>query len=54
MAAGQWFWIIFVLCAIFGGFSLYGNPDRRWFGGGIVVFILIGLIGWSQFGPPLK
>lgn len=53
MSAGHWFWIIYVICAIFGGFTLWG-ADRRFFGGGLVIFILIGLLGWGMFGPPLK
>ena len=54
MSAGNWFWVLYVIVALFGGYSLYGMGDRRYFGGGIVVFVLIGLLGWSQFGPPLR
>lgn len=53
MSAGIWFWIIYVICALFGGW-LGINGDRRWFAGGIIIFILVGLLGWSQFGPPIK
>lgn len=53
MGAGIWFWIIFVICALFGGWSLRGQPPHFW-GGGLVLFILIGLLGWGVFGPPIR
>ena len=55
MSAGIWFWIIYVLCAVFGGyFGFTAGGDRRYLGGGLIVFILIGLLGWGIFGSPLK
>lgn len=55
MSAGQWFWIIYVVIGIFGGFFGAGYAgDRRWFVGGLVAFVLIGLLGWGVFGPPIR
>lgn len=53
MAAGAWFWIIYIVCGILGGFFGW-STDRRYFGGGVIVFVLIGLLGWHTFGSPLK
>ncbi len=55
MPAGIWFWIIYIIVGILGGFfGCYSGCDRRWFGGGIVVYILLGLLGWGVFGPPIR
>jgi hypothetical protein len=54
---GLLFWIIYVVCLVlwlvadFGGvFGGYG----RFAGGGVVDFILIGLLGWGIFGAPIQ
>ncbi len=52
MSAGIWFWIIYVIVGIFGCYA-GASWDRRWIGGGLIVFILIGLLGWGVFGPPI-
>lgn len=52
MAAGIWFWIIFVICLLFGVYFTYTNVHAL--GGGIVVFVLLGLLGWKVFGPPIQ
>lgn len=56
MPAGLWFWIIYVICVVFGVYFDWpqGNTNFRPLGGRIVVFILLGLLGWAVFGPPLK
>ncbi len=56
MPAGTWFWLIFVMCMIFG---LWGsNPWRPAgpigaFGSLVVIFILLGLLGYHDFGSPV-
>lgn len=56
MAAGIWFWIIYVIIGICGGFYGYRSPDtnRTWIGGSFIVYVLIGLLGWGVFGPPIR
>lgn len=55
MSAGIWFWLIYVLVGLFGGYWSFANPnDRRYFGGGLVLYALIGLLGWGVFGSPLR
>jgi len=54
MTAGNWFWIIYVILGLFGGFLGFQANDRRWVWGGVVVFVLIGLLGWMVAGPPIK
>jgi hypothetical protein len=57
MPKGLLFWIIYVVCLVlwlvadFGGvFGGYGHLA----GGGVVDFILIGLLGWGVFGAPIQ
>jgi hypothetical protein len=46
MSAGNWFWIIYVVILICGGcFGFSNGADRRWWGGGFVVAVLLGLLG---------
>lgn len=57
MTLSAWFWIVFVLWLLFGG-GWYWAPEtnRRYFGigGGVVLAVLLGLLGWGAFGAPLK
>lgn len=53
MEKGLLFWIIWVLCFLFGG-AWYWAPDRlgrvgSW-GGGILVLIMLFILGWHNFG----
>lgn len=52
MSAGIWFWIIFVISIIFGFWSVW--PFERKSGIYLVVYILIGLLGWRVFGPVVQ
>jgi len=58
MAAGIWFWILFVITLIFGlwGMNPWRPAGTPWapFGGWLVLFILIGILGWGVFGPPIR
>jgi len=50
---GLLFWIIYVVCVIFG---LYAGkaipPDGRWnwYGSNLIVWVLLFLLGWHCFG----
>jgi len=55
MPAGLWFWLIYVICVVFGGWSVWpSDSNYRPLGSWLVVFILLGLLGWGVFGSPLK
>jgi peptidoglycan/LPS O-acetylase OafA/YrhL len=57
MSAGVWFWLILVISVIFGGFGWFGPAERRawgWAGFGLVALILIALLGYRVFGPPVQ
>jgi tellurite resistance protein TehA-like permease len=55
MGAGLWFWLIYVICVLFGLWADWPNDNNyRPLGSRVVVFVLLGLLGWSVFGPPLK
>ncbi len=53
MTAGQWFWIIYVICCVFGGYLAYPYGGRA-LGVSVVGMVLFGLLGWGVFGAPLK
>ncbi len=59
MSRGLLFWVIWVICVLvwlgvnFGGMGgSFGAP--RLAGGGVIEFILFGLLGWQVFGPVIK
>jgi hypothetical protein len=57
MPIGILFWVLMILWLLFGfwwnGSDLragnYGN-----FGGNLLLFVLLALLGWRAFGPPLQ
>jgi hypothetical protein len=55
MPIGMWFWVLYVLCLLFWGWSVYdpAQPFRRQ-GGGLAFFVLIGLLGYAVFAGPIK
>lgn len=53
MPAGIWFWVIYVLCFLFGGWLGYTHFGYYGIGGSLVIFVLIGLLGFKVFGPPV-
>ncbi len=50
------FWLIWLICLIFGGVGVFrAEANGRWYGGNLfVVWILLGLIGWKLFGAPIQ
>lgn len=57
LSVAIWFWLLYVICFFFSGWSYwpYGqSPAYRPFGGMIVIYILIGLLGLGVFGSPIK
>lgn len=52
MNIGIWFWVLYVLGLVFGVWSNW--PNIRAGGGTFLVYILIGILGYAQFGSAVK
>lgn len=54
MAKGEVFWVVYLLCILFGfGWNVWtpqGSP-YSWVGSFVPNMILLGLLGWAVFGP---
>jgi len=48
----MFFWVIFIIWVLFGGYIYYEPPTFRWrpFGGHLLLGILIFLLGWGVYG----
>ena len=57
MALQIWFWVIYVLSLVFsiwtGRDEANPYPYKRW-GGSLLFYILIGILGYAAFGSPIK
>lgn len=55
MSFGLVYWILMLLWAIFGIFPTWNpaEPNYRAFGGSLLLFVLLVLLGWHEFGPPI-
>jgi hypothetical protein len=57
MELKNWFWVFYVLALILWGWMEYvpGQPyPVRRLPGGLLFFVLIGLLGWQVFGSAVK
>jgi hypothetical protein len=59
MQKGLLFWILMLLWLVLGLFVHWptSSGSAASYGpvaGGLVLFVLIGLLGWKVFGPPLQ
>lgn len=56
MPIGFIFWLIYLLALIFSvwGYWTPTNPNYRPLGGALLFFILVGLLGWHDFGFPIR
>lgn len=52
MSKGFLFWVVYLIAIIVYG-VLNWPVARRW-GGDILIFILLGLLGWAVFGDMIK
>lgn len=55
MPIGFIFWLLWILCLIFGLGATWPGDNRTWrgfapFGSSIVLLIMLGLLGWRAFG----
>ncbi len=55
MQIGLMFYILMLIWLVFGFWSNWG-PTPNWpiFGGNLLLFILLLLLGWHEFGPPIR
>ena len=58
MTLGIAFWILMLLWLVLGAYPFWNKSSPapvNWglAGGGIVLFILLVLLGWHSFGPPI-
>lgn len=55
MSMGLIFWIIMLIWLLFGFFSWTGyfGAHLMW-GGSVMLFVLLGLLGWKVFGAPVR
>ena len=57
MPLGILFWVIYVIAIIFGVWSNYAPAEPLWYrkaGAYLVLWLLVGMLGWSVFGPVVK
>jgi hypothetical protein len=59
MGANIWFWLIYVLVGLFGFFGISPWGGERLgpygpFGSWLVLFILVGILGLSVYGSPIR
>ena len=52
MSIGLLFWILYIIALVFGLWSNWPatGPAFRPLGGTLLIFVLIGLLGWKCFG----
>lgn len=56
MPAAIWFWLVYVVMALacLGLFAFTPDGPRRQAAVTAVLLVLIGLLGWGLFGPPIR
>jgi len=56
MSPAFWFWILFVLSLLFSGWGAFRPDPPKWYGPGVslVLWLLLGLLGWATFGSLVK
>jgi hypothetical protein len=52
----MFFWVLWLITLIFSVFLSwpFTRETGRPAGIALMLFILVGILGWAQFGPPLK
>jgi hypothetical protein len=57
MGANIWFWLIYVLIGFFGLWGMNPwRPTQPWgpFGSWVILFVLVGILGISVYGSPIR
>jgi hypothetical protein len=52
MTIGLAFWILMLIWLVFGIWNAWPNW-QGWGAGNLLLFILLLLLGWHDFGPPI-
>lgn len=52
MSKGLLFWVIMIVWLVFGLYVSWPSP--RPIGNTLILFILLAILGWQVFGPPVK
>lgn len=52
MSKGVIFWVLMILWLIFGLWTSWATPFL--IGGHVLTFVLLALLGWQVFGPPIR
>ena len=51
MTLGLAFWILMLIWLVWGVYTTWPNPVSG--GGNLLLFLLLLILGWHAFGPPL-
>lgn len=54
MSLGLAFWVLMLLWLVLGLYIGYTGASHFVLGGNLLLFILLLLLGWKVFGPPLQ
>lgn len=54
MTIGFVYWFLMLLVLLFGGLGHYGVWAYGYWGSGVILFILLALLGWKNFGAPIQ
>jgi len=55
VSTGFLFWLLMILTLLFGGWVAYPfGPHVYGFGFNLLLWVLLFLLGWKVFGPPLR
>jgi len=57
MPLGILFWVLYVVAVIFGLWSNYVPGQPQWYRAAapfLILWILVGILGWSVFGPVVR
>jgi hypothetical protein len=56
MPLETWFWVIYVLAILFSMAGVWQSPppDRWRWGGWLILWVLVGILGLKAFGGPVK
>lgn len=57
MPLGILFWVIYVIAVLLGFWSNYDPAQPLWYrraGAYLVLWVLVGVLGWATFGPVVR